>query len=258
MRHMKARSRPMRSRVVQRPRGHRCRVGGLLSRGGDGASGIAAGSELFSTAPQIFDRKDRKGFPGWLWRFDQLHFSVSGAMEDHHLTLGIAKNEYVAVAEMGFLDGFFKGHGTGGDGLVGANQVNFGGLGDAWELMNQNGDGGRFRRSHGRLQAIVGAFAVPLFMLVALLAAPARFIFYGLLFEMLEGFVDGDAHVIGLRHANQRSVTRTDGNFGFVAVLLDRKDHLGIEFISEDLADFSEAGFSRLADGGSNFVVPAG
>ena len=75
---------------------------------------------------------------------------------------------------------------------------------------------------------------------------------------MLEGFVDGDAHVIGLRHANQRSVTRTDGNFGFVAVLLDRKDHLGIEFISEDLADFSEAGFNRLADGGSNFVVPAG
>src|SRR5437016_5337547 len=33
--------------------------------------------------------------------------------------------------------------------------------------------------THDGLQPAVGAFAVPLFMLVALLAAPARFIFYG-------------------------------------------------------------------------------
>src|SRR5579863_4809825 len=38
--------------------------------------------------------------------FDQLHLAVAGAVQNHHFAFGVAKNENVAVAEMGFLDGF--------------------------------------------------------------------------------------------------------------------------------------------------------
>jgi hypothetical protein len=61
-----------------------------------------------------------------LWSFDQFHFAVSGAVEDHYLAFGIAEDEDVPVAEMGFLDSLFEGHGAHADGLVGADQVNLG------------------------------------------------------------------------------------------------------------------------------------
>src|ERR1700735_20706 len=80
-----------------------------------------------------------------LWSFDQFHFAVSGAVEDHYFTLGIAEDEDVAVAEVGFLDSLFEGHGAHGDGLVGADQVNFGGGGDRGIAVYGDRHGGFFR-----------------------------------------------------------------------------------------------------------------
>ena len=54
--------------------------------------------------------------------FDQLHFAVAGAVQDHDFAFGIAEDEDVAVAEVGFFDGFFERHGAHGDGLVGAQR----------------------------------------------------------------------------------------------------------------------------------------
>ena len=87
---------------------------------------------------------------------------------------------------------------------------------------------------------------------------PAGLVFHRLLFEVVEGFVDGDGHVLGLGQADERAVARADGDFGFVAVLFDGEDDFGFEFVAEDFADFGEAGFYFFADGGSYFVVPAG
>jgi len=39
--------------------------------------------------------------------------------------LGIAEDEDVAVAEVGFLNGFFESQGTHGDGVAGPNQMHF-------------------------------------------------------------------------------------------------------------------------------------
>ena len=87
---------------------------------------------------------------------------------------------------------------------------------------------------------------------------PAGFVFHRLLFEVVEGFVDGNRHVFGLGQADQRAVARADGDFGFVAVLFYGEDDLGFESVAEDFAEFSDAGFYFFADGGSYFVVPAG
>src|SRR3984957_497874 len=48
----------------------------------------------------------------FLRRFDQLHFAVSRAVQDHHFAFGIAEHEDVAIAEVGLFDGFFEGHGA--------------------------------------------------------------------------------------------------------------------------------------------------
>ena len=69
---------------------------------------------------------------------------------------------------------------------------------------------------------------------------------------MVESFVDGDGHVLGLSQADQRAIARADGDFGFVAVLLDGEDDLGFKAVAENFADFCEAGFYFFADGGSN------
>ena len=58
---------------------------------------------------------------------DQFHLAVAGAVQDHDFAFGIAEDEDVAVAEVGFLDGLFEGHGAHGDGFVGADKVNLGG-----------------------------------------------------------------------------------------------------------------------------------
>jgi hypothetical protein len=55
--------------------------------------------------------QDDKGNEGrwFLWGFDEFHFAVAGAVEDHYFAFGIAEDEDVAVAEVGFFDGFFEG-----------------------------------------------------------------------------------------------------------------------------------------------------
>src|SRR5581483_12418208 len=76
-----------------------------------------------------------------------------------------------------------------------------------------------------------------------------------LLLEMLDGAVDCGLHVSSLRESNQRPVAWADGDLGLMAVLLDGEDHLGFKFVSEDFADFGEAGFNFLTDRGSNVVM---
>ena len=68
---------------------------------------------------------------------------------------------------------------------------------------------------------------------------------------------DGQMHVVGLREPDDGTVPRGDGDFGLVAVLFHGEDHLGFEFVSENLADFGEAGFDFAADGGCDFVLSA-
>ena len=43
----------------------------------------------------------------FLGHFNQLHLAIFGAMQDHHLSLGIAKYEYGSVLEVSLLDRFF-------------------------------------------------------------------------------------------------------------------------------------------------------
>src|SRR5258707_13292681 len=75
---------------------------------------------------------------------------------------------------------------------------------------------------------------------------------------MIEGFVDGHGHVLGLGQADQRTIARADGDFGFMTVLLDGEDELGFEFVAYYFGEFRAAGFNLLADGGGNCVVSAG
>ena len=75
---------------------------------------------------------------------------------------------------------------------------------------------------------------------------------------MIEGLVDGDGHVLGLRQADERTVARADGDLGFVAVFFDGQDDFGFKSVAQDFAKFGEASFYFFADSGSYFVVPAG
>src|SRR5271170_7792207 len=95
-------------------------------------------------------------------------------------------------------------------------------------------------------------------MIMTFLGAPAGLVFDGLFFQMLDGFVDGRGHVAGLSQSDERSVARADGDLSLVAAFLDGKDDFGLEFVSQDFADFRKARFNVLADGGSYLVVPAG
>ena len=76
--------------------------------------------------------------------FDQLHLSISRAVEDHYFAFGIAEDEDVAVAEVGFLDGFFEGHGTHGDCVGGSDQVYLGGLRYGRIFVDEHRHGGFF------------------------------------------------------------------------------------------------------------------
>ena len=78
--------------------------------------------------PTLSQKSDKGGAPIRITKsflalrgFDQLHLAVAGAVQDHHLALGIAEDEDVAVAEVGFFDGLFQRHGAHGDGFIGAN-----------------------------------------------------------------------------------------------------------------------------------------
>src|SRR5580704_8581207 len=197
--------------------------------------------------------------------FDQFHLAVSRAVQDHYFSLRIAEDEDVAVAEVGFLDGLFEGHGAHGDSFVGANQVHLGGLGYGGIAVHDDRHGCLFRQANGGLHGFGGlrGVAVPLLHFLALacralFGLPASFVFHRLLFQVVEGFVDGDRHVLGLGQADQRAVARADGDFGFVAVLLYGEDHLGFKFVAEDFSEFGDPAFYYLAAGGSYFVVPAG
>jgi erythrin-vacuolar iron transport family protein len=88
-----------------------------------------------------------------LRRFDELHFAFPGAVEDHQFAFGVAEDEDIAVAEVGFLDGFFEGHGTHGYGFARADQVDFGGFGDRRVAMHGYRDGGFFSQADGGLNA---------------------------------------------------------------------------------------------------------
>ena len=197
--------------------------------------------------------------------FDQLHLAVSRAVQDHYFSLRIAEDEDVAVAEVRFLDGFFEGHGAHGDSFVGANQVHLGGLGYGGIAVHDDRHGCLFGQADGGLHGFgaLRGVAVPLLHFLALarralFGLPASFVFHGLLFQVVEGFVDGDRHVLGLGQADQRAVGRADGDLGFVAMLFDCEDHLGFESVAQDFAEFCEAGFYFFADGGSDLVVPSG
>src|SRR5580700_3323503 len=197
--------------------------------------------------------------------FDQLHFAVSRAVQDHDFAFGVAEYENVAVAEVGFFDGFFERHGAHGDGFVGADQMHLGGFGHRWIFMHDHRYSRFFRETDRGLQVVLRGqrrrrMAVPLFCFFnfarrAFLRLPARFVFDGLLFQMVERFIDGDDHFPGLGQANQRAVAGADVDFSFVAVLFDGEDHLGFKSVAENFADLGEAGFDFFADGGSNFVV---
>jgi len=206
----------------------------------------------------------------FLWGFDQLHFAVSGAVEDHDFAFGVAEDEDVAVAEVGFFDGLFEGHGMHGDGFIGADEVNLGGFGHRRIAVHGDGDGGFFGDADFSLSAGFGAgsipwhrVTVPLFYFLALAGGaffgfPLGLVLHGLLFEVVEGAADGDHHVFGLGQADQWPIARVNGGFGFVAVLFDGEDGFGFEAVAENFADFSEAKFYFFTDGGSDFVVSSG
>ena len=119
-------------------------------------------------------------------------------MQHHHLALGIAEDENVAVAEVGFLDGFFESHGAHGDRIVGANQMHFGGLGDGGKFVNDHVDRALASdRPTAARNASCGASAIPFLVarslvIVAFLGAPAGLVLDRLLLQMIEGLADGE------------------------------------------------------------------
>lgn len=74
--------------------------------------------------------------PGSLWNLDQLHLSVAFAVKDEHLVFVIPEDEDVAIAEGGFLDGFFKGHRTPCRAIDRSNDVGF----DEWRFRGKRVD----------------------------------------------------------------------------------------------------------------------
>ena len=164
---------------------------------------------------------------------------------------------------MSFFDRFFERHGAHGNGIVGADQMNFGRLGDCRILVDHDRDSGFLGEADDGLNVFLRGMAVPLLVFFTfaggtLLGLPARLVFDRLLFEMVEGFVDGDAHVLGLSEADQRTIAGANGDFGFMTVLLDGQNDLGFESVAQDFADFREAGFNFFADGGGDFVLSSG
>src|SRR5262245_27512217 len=101
---------------------------------------------------------------GFLRRFDQLHSSVAGAVQHHHLAFRIAKDEHVPVAEVAFLNRFLQRHGTKCDCFVRMRQMNFGGFRHSGKLVHHHRHRGCLSHSDGRLHLILPGFAVPLFV----------------------------------------------------------------------------------------------
>jgi hypothetical protein len=75
---------------------------------------------------------------------------------------------------------------------------------------------------------------------------------------MIEGFADGDRHILGLRKADQGSISRINRDLCFMAVFLDGEDYLGLELVAQDFADFGETSFHLLADGVGDFELSSG
>jgi hypothetical protein len=135
--------------------------------------------------------------------------------------------------------------------------------------VHHDGDGGFFRGADYGLQfgLRVAAIdphgvAVPLLHFFgltggALLRHPAGFVFDRLFFEMVESFADSNGHVLGLSQSDDGAIARADGDFGFVAMLLDGEDDFAVESVAQNFADFCEAGLYFFADAGSNYVVSA-
>jgi hypothetical protein len=75
---------------------------------------------------------------------------------------------------------------------------------------------------------------------------------------MFEGLIDGRTHITGLSQSHNRSIARADCDLGLVAVLFHGQDHFGVEFIAQNFADFCKAVLYGFANGGSDFILPAG
>src|SRR5438270_3292005 len=197
-----------------------------------------------------------------LRHFDQFHFAVPGSVQDHHFAFGIAEYEEVSILEVSFFDGLLQGHGTHGDGFIGSDDMHFGNLGHSRISVNHDGHSGFFRDSDDGLQFLLrrGTVAVPLlhfFTLAggALLRHPLCLIFDRLLFQVVDGLVHRNGHVLGLSQADQWTIAGADGDFGFVAVFFDGEDNIGIKSVAQNFADFAKAGFYFFADDGSDYVV---
>ncbi len=73
--------------------------------------------------------------------------------------------------------------------------------------------------------------------------------------DVFERLVDGGDHVGGLGESDEMSAAALDGDFGDEAVLLVGQDDLGFDAFTEDLAEFAEALFDLVTNGGSDFVL---
>ena len=82
-----------------------------------------------------------------LRHFNQLHLSVAGTMQDVDFTFAVAEDKDIPIAEVSFFNGFFQCHGAQGNGLVGTNKMDFGGLGNLRKLVHHYGDGSAFGSS---------------------------------------------------------------------------------------------------------------
>src|SRR5271167_1557114 len=70
--------------------------------------------------------------------FNQFDLAVLPAVQYLDLTLGIAEDEDLAIAELALLHRFFHGHGTHGDGVIRLHQMGFGGAGNGWKLVHDH------------------------------------------------------------------------------------------------------------------------
>src|SRR5205823_9283176 len=107
----------------------------------------------------------------FLRRFDQLHLAIARTVENHYLTFGIAEDEDIAIAKMGFFDGLFERHGTDCHCLVRAYQVNLGRLRNRRKLVHDHG-GHRCRASRPSCRGLCDGFGRGLSVPLAIVVAP--------------------------------------------------------------------------------------
>src|SRR5215467_14758765 len=138
-----------------------------------------------------------------LGHFYQLHFAVSGAVQDHDFALRVAKDEHVAVFEMRLFNCLFERHGAYSDGVVRPHEMNFSRSCDGRILVDHHRHSRLFRETDGRLNRFLLRMAVPLVLFFTfagrtLLRLPTRLVLDRLLLEVLDGLIHGDGHVLGL------------------------------------------------------------